>query len=405
MNCNICKNKINNVFLNLGKTPPANSLIINKNRLSSEKKFNLIVYLCKKCWLVQTKQIVSKKIFFNNKYPYYSSVSESWLKHSKSFVSKIIRKLKLNKFSKVIEIASNDGYLLQYFKKKQIPCLGIEPSKNTAIIAQKKGIKVIKKFFSYELSKKISPKVDLVICNNVLAHVPNLMNFVKGLENTINQKGIITIEFPHLKNLIKKIQFDTIYHEHYFYFSLIALEKIFTKCNLKIFNVDKISTHGGSLRVYLCKKNNQIKISKTVKETLDDEINFGLKRIKTYLLFKKKVQLLKKRSKYFIKKCIANNKVIDVYGAAAKGITFLNYLKVSKNQVRYAYDASKFKINKYLPLSHIPIYSPDKIIKYKPDYLLILPWNIQREIKNKLNFVKSWKCKLVTLIPIIKIHK
>lgn len=405
MKCNICKNKINNIFLNLGKTPPSNSLIINKNEFSNEKKFNLIVYLCKKCWLVQTKQIVSKKIFFNNKYPYYSSVSESWLKHSKSFVNKIIRKLKLNKFSKVIEIASNDGYLLQYFKKKQIPCLGIEPSKNTAIIAEKKGIEVIKKFFSYELSKKISPKVDLVICNNVLAHVPNLINFVKGLENTINQEGIITIEFPHLKNLIKKIQFDTIYHEHYFYFSLIALEKIFTKCNLKIFNVDKILTHGGSLRVYLCKKNNQIKISKTVKETLEDEINFGLKRIKTYLLFKKKVQLLKKRSKYFIKKCIADNKVIDVYGAAAKGITFLNYLKVSKNQIRYAYDASKFKINKYLPLSHIPIHSPDKIIKYKPDYLLILPWNIQKEIKNKLNFVKSWNCKLVTLIPRIKIHK
>ncbi len=403
MNCNFCKTKINSIFLDLGKTPPANSLLSNKMDFTKEKKYELVVYVCKKCWLVQTKQIADKKVFFNNKYPYYSSISKTWLKHSELYVHKITKKLKLNKSSKVIEIASNDGYLLQYFKRKKIPCLGIEPTKNTAKICIKKGINVIQKFFSYKLSNKINIKADLVICNNVLAHVPNLTDFIRGLENTINKKGVVTIEFPHLKNLIKKVQFDTIYHEHYFYFSLISLKKIVTKLNLKVFDIEKINTHGGSLRVYLCKRENPKKISKRVEQIIREEKSFGLNNIKTYQVFKKKVYQLKKKSLDFIFKSKLKNKKIHAYGAAAKGITFLNYLQISRKDIRYIYDASKFKINKFLPSSHIPIYNPKKLRKNRPNYILILPWNIEKEIRSELKFVKSWKCKFLTFIPKIKV--
>ena len=403
MKCNFCKKKIRDIFLNLGKTPPANSLLSKESDFKNEKKFDLVVYVCQDCWLVQTKQVADKKIFFNNYYPYYSSISKSWLKHCEIFTIKSIKKFKLNKLSRVIEIASNDGYLLQYFKRKKIPCLGIEPTKNTAKICLKKGIRVIQKFFSYELSNKIKKKADLVICNNVLAHVPDLINFIKGLENLIKNSGIISIEFPHLKSLISKTQFDTIYHEHYFYFSLISLNKIFDKYNLKIFNVDKINTHGGSLRIYLCKKSNKKFISNKVARILQEEKNFGLNTIKTYLNFKNKVYSLKKKSLIFINKCNLNKKKIYAYGAAAKGITFLNYLQIKKRDIKYVYDASNFKINKFLPSSHIQILSPNEIVKSKPDYLLILPWNLIEEISSELKFVKTWKCKFVSLVPKLKV--
>lgn len=405
MKCNFCKIKINTILLNLGKTPPANSLINNLKHKAKEKKFNLIVYLCRKCWLVQTQQVANKKIFFNNNYPYYSSVSKTWLNHVEMYVEKITKKLHLNKSSKVIEIASNDGYLLQYFKKKKIPCLGIEPTKNTAKICIKKGIRVIQKFFSYKLSKFITKKADLVICKNVLAHVPNIVDFLKGLENTIKENGTITIEFPHLKSLIKNTQFDTIYHEHYFYLSLITLKKITSKLKLKIYDVDKIKTHGGSLRVYISKLKSKKKITKKVFNLIQDEKRFGLNNTKRYLLFKNKVDRLKKNSLKFINECKTKNKTIHAYGAAAKGITFLNYLNINRNNINYVYDASKFKINKYLPLSHIPILNPNKIKKYKPDFLLILPWNIEKEIRLQLRFTKKWNCKFVTFIPKVKIYK
>ena len=403
MKCNNCKKKIKDIFLNLGKTPPANSLLRNEREFKKEKIFDLVVYICKSCWLVQTKQVADKKIFFNNHYPYYSSISKSWLRHCEIFTNQTIRKFKLNNLSKVIEIASNDGYLLQYFKRKKIPCLGIEPTKNTAKICLKKGIKVIQKFFSHKLSNTIKKKADLVICNNVLAHVPDLIDFIRGLENLINDRGVISIEFPHLKNLISKTQFDTIYHEHYFYFSLICLNTIFDKQNLKIFDVEKINTHGGSLRIYLCKKRNTRPISNKVEKILKEEKKFGLNNIKTYSKFKNKVYNLKKKSLEFIDKCHSNKKKIYAYGAAAKGGTFLNYLQIKNKDIKHVYDASKFKINKFLPLSHIRILSPNDIIKTKPDYLLILPWNLHKEISSQLKFVKRWKCKFITLVPKLKI--
>ncbi len=403
MKCNYCKSKINKVFLNLGKTPPANSLLKQKRNFKNEKKFELIVYVCEKCWLVQTKQVTDKKVFFNDKYPYYSSISKTWLSHCELFVKNVIKKFKLNTFSNVIEIASNDGYLLQYFKKKKIPCFGIEPTKNTSNMCIRKGIPVIQKFFSFKLSKEIKKKADLVICNNVLAHVPNLIDFVKGLESLINDKGIITIEFPHIKNLIEKVQFDTIYHEHYFYFSIICLRKIFDRYNLKIFDVEKIETHGGSLRVYLCKKSNSRMVTKKLQNILYEEKKFGLDKIKTYLKFKNKVINLKQKSLKFINKCKINKKKIHAYGAAAKGITFINYLGIKRRDINYVYDSSKFKINKFLPASHIPIITPKNIQKEKPNYILILPWNLSKEVSLQLKIVKKWKCKFVTFIPKLKI--
>ena len=237
----------------------------------------------------------------------------------------------------------------------------------------------------------------------MLAHVPDLIDFIKGLENLIKDRGVISIEFPHLKNLISKTQFDTIYHEHYFYFSLICLNRIFDKQNLKIFDVEKINTHGGSLRIYVCKNRNTRPISNKVEKILKEEKKFGLNNIKTYLKFKNKVYNLKKNSLKFLEKCHSNKKKIYAYGAAAKGVTFLNYLKIKKKNIKYVYDTSKFKINKFLPLSHIRILSPNDIVKTKPDYLLILPWNLHKEISTQLKFVKRWKCKFITLVPKLKI--
>lgn len=235
--------------------------------------------------------------------------------------------------------------------------------------------------------------------------MPNIVDFLKGLENTIKENGTITIEFPHLKSLIKNTQFDTIYHEHYFYLSLITLKKITSKLKLKIYDVDKIKTHGGSLRVYISKLKSKKKITKKVFNLIQDEKRFGLNNTKRYLLFKNKVDRLKKNSLKFINECKTKNKTIHAYGAAAKGITFLNYLNINRNNINYVYDASKFKINKYLPLSHIPILNPNKIKKYKPDFLLILPWNIEKEIRLQLRFTKKWNCKFVTFIPKVKIYK
>ncbi|MDB9819373.1 class I SAM-dependent methyltransferase [Candidatus Pelagibacter sp.] len=402
--CRSCNKKLKDVFLDLGKCPPSNSLIRNEKEKKKEKKFQLLTYVCSNCWLVQTKDVVSKKIFFNNHYPYFSSTSSSWLNHAKDYVTKICSKLKLDKKSFVIELASNDGYLLQYFKKKKIPCMGIEPSKNTANVAKKKGIKTLDNFFSYDLAKKIKHKPDLIIGNNVYAHVPNLNDFTKGIKTLLKKGGTITLEFPHLLNLIKYSQFDTIYHEHFSYFSLLTVKNIFKKNKLKIFSVEKLNTHGGSLRVYGCHDDDSRTENKTVKDLVKQELRFGLNKMSTFKKFNLNVLRIKKEIKNFILQAAKNKKVVHAYGAAAKGSTVLNYVNITEKDINFVYDAAKSKINKMMPGSHIKILSPGEIKIRKPDYIVILPWNIKSEIIKNFKFIKKWQGKFVTFIPKTKVH-
>lgn len=405
MKCRNCKRSVKNKWIDLGVSPPSNNYLSKKNLKKKETFLPLKVYVCKHCWLSQTKDYTSSKKLFRNDYAYYSSTSKSFLTHAKEYSEKIIKKLNLNSKSYVIEIASNDGYLLKNFLKKKIPCLGIEPTINTAKAAEKIGIKVIKKFFSLKLSRKLTKyneKADLIIGNNVFAHVPDILDFAKAMELLLKKNGTITLEFPHLLELIKHKQFDTVYHEHFSYLSLIAVNNIFSKINLKIYNVEKIKTHGGSLRIYVCKKENKIHISRNVNKIFYQEKKYGLNKISKYENFQKKIDRIKNEFiKFLREKKLEGNKICG-YGAAAKGNTLLNYCKINTETIDFVCDAAKSKQNKILPGSHIPIFKPNKIKIEKPNYIIIFPWNLTKEIIAQLSFVKKWKAKFVTVIPNLK---
>ena len=406
MICRHCKNSIKESFLDLGSQPLANSLLTKYSRNKKEPKYPLKVYFCNKCFLVQIDKVVHQKKIFNKTYPYFSSYSNSWLEHAKKYSNYIVKKLKLDNKSFVIELASNDGYLLQNFKKKKISCLGIEPTKNTASIAKSKGIETITKFFSSDLAKKIITRKknpDLIIANNVLAHVPNLNDFIKGLEILTNNKTVITVEFPHLMQLIMKFQYDTIYHEHFSYFSLLSLVGIFKKFNLKIFDVQEIDTHGGSLRIFISNKKSVYKVSKSVDILLKKEIELKLNKKNIYINFSKKVASNRKQINKFLLNCKKNSKVVVAYGAAAKGNTLLNYCKIKPSLVKQVYDLSPHKQNKLMPGSRIPISDPKFMIDLKPDYIIFLPWNLKKELIKQLSHNKSYGANFVTFIPEINI--
>ena len=407
MNCRHCKKNLNNCFLDLGTAPPSNSYLTKTQLNMTESYYPLKVYVCKNCWLVQVIDYAGRDIFFNDFYPYFSSISKSFLKHSKIYVDYITDKLNLNKNSKIIEIASNDGYLLQFFKDKNFDCLGIEPSKSCAEYSRAKGINVIQEFFDLNLSKKMvkkKVKADLIIANNVLAHVPDINNFVKGVSYLLKNNGVATFEFPHLLELIKNNQYDTIYHEHYSYLSVITLKKIFLKNGLKIFDVHKISTHGGSLRIFAKKKNSTShKIEKGYLNVYKEEIKYKLNLIETYTKFQK----IADKNKYdlikFLLNCKKKKLKVAAFGAAAKGNTLLNYAGIKQDLIEFVCDSAPSKQNKFLPGTRIPIYPPDYLKKNQPDYLLILPWNIADEIKIQLSYLKKKKTKFLVAIPKLKI--
>jgi len=405
MKCRICNKKINDVFCDLGKSPLANSFLKNKQNFKKEKFYPLKVFFCKKCKLPQLPEHAKAQSIFK-KYHYFSSFSKSWLKHSENFSQEMIKSLKLDESSKVCELASNDGYLLQFFQKKNINVLGVEPAKNIAIHAKKLGIKIIADFFSEQLSKKIRKKYgtqNLIICNNVLAHVPNIKDFLLGVKNLLSENGVATFEFPHFLNLIKYNQFDTIYHEHFSYLSVSCLEKLFKKLKLKIFNVKKIETHGGSLRLYVKHSNNyHIKISNHVDKITNEEIKTKIFSIKTFNKFNKELLKIKNN---FINLIIAlkkNKKKIAAYGAAAKGNTFLNYCEINEKMIDFIIDKNPYKMDKFLPGSHIKIHDLKYLKKMNPDYLIILPWNIKKEVINEVK--KLIKCRFITCIPRISIN-
>jgi hypothetical protein len=387
MNCRYCKTFLKHTFLNLGYAPPSNAYLSEEDLNHPEIYFPLKIKVCHQCWLVQTEYYTSAVSLFTPKYAYFSSTSSSWLAHAKDYSKKIIKNLSLNNTSHVIEVGSNDGYLLKNFVDANIPCLGIEPTNSTADVAEKLKIPVIKKFFGETLGKQLAiegKQADLIIGNNVYAHVPNINDFTKGLKSALKPTGTITLEFPHLKCLIKDIQFDTIYHEHFSYLSLYTVSRIFAGAGLRVWHVEEISTHGGSLRIYGCHENDKRKTQKSVATLLQEENTFQLQKIETYLDFQLRVDKIKDKLLLFLINQKLNGKKVVAYGAAAKGNTLLNYAGIKSNLIAFVFDASKSKQGKYMPGSHIPIQDPKNIINFKPDIILILPWNIQEEISDKI---------------------
>ena len=404
--CRFCNEGLDLTFADLGTSPLSNSFLKKFNLNKKESIFPLHAYVCRNCFLVQLEEFKSPDKIFND-YAYFSSYSETWITHAKEYVNNIVKRFNFNHNNFVIEIASNDGYLLQNFQKKNIPCLGVEPAENVAEEAKKKGIKTLVKFFGKDTAKNISinqRKADLLLGNNVLAHVPDINNFVEGMKILLNSDGIITMEFPHLMQLIEKNQFDTIYHEHFSYLSLYTVIQIFEKYNLKIFDVDELETHGGSLRIYATHVENSIHIvNDSVKKLLEKEINFGITDISTYKNFQENIIKIKNQLLNFMIKTKNEKKKIVCYGAAAKGNTLLNYCNIGLDNIDYVVDRSLYKQGMYLPGSHIPIKPVDEIKKTKPDYVLILPWNLQKEILEQISFIRNWGGKFVIPIPEVQI--
>ena len=405
--CRFCNENLVDVFVDLGMSPLANSFLTSDMLKTKENFYPLQTFVCNKCFLVQLEEFESPNTIFTN-YAYFASYSETWLEHSKNYVNMMIDKFGCNSNSQVIEIASNDGYLLQYFKEKGISVLGIEPAENVAKVAQQKGIPTIIKFFGTEIAKKLveeDKQADLLLGNNVLAHVPNLNDFVSGMRILLKSKGIITMEFPHLLQLMKQKQFDTIYHEHFSYFSLFVVQKIFSFHKLIIFNVEELQTHGGSLRVYVKHlDNNDIPINKEVNNLIEKEKQFGLDNLSTYADFQEQVNIMRQNICKFFDTVKKNGKTIVGYGAPAKGNTLLNYCNISLDLLSYTVDKNPHKQELFLPGTHIPIEEPEKINQTKPDYLLILPWNLKDEIMTQMKYIRVWGGKFVTLIPEVKIY-
>ena len=407
MGCRFCNSPLDNIFIELGNAPPTNSFRTEEQLNEPEIAYPLRVFVCDKCFLVQVDEHRAHNEIFGDDYVYFSSVSQPWLEHCKKYADFIIPHLNLNNKSQVIEIASNDGYLLQYFKEKEIPVLGIEPSSSTAKIAIKNGIPTIEKFFGITLAEelvKLGTKADLLIGNNVLAHVPNVNDFVKGLEKILGNKGVLTMEFPHLKNIVKQNQFDTIYQEHYSYFSFSVVKKIFNSHKLKLFDVEEIPTHGGSLRIYAKHENdNTHGISERVNLLEKKEIDSGMMNLDYYNGFTPRVDKVKYDLLKFLIEQKENGKTVVGYGAAAKGNTLLNYCGIRKDLISYVADLTPFKQGKYLPESHIPVVGEEKLRETKPDNILILPWNFKDSIKKRLEYTKEWGARLIVPIPKLEI--
>ncbi len=406
LKCRFCNTKLTNSFVDLGKMPLSNRFLNAEELNKPEHFYPLHAYVCDNCFLVQLPNMHSPKEIFEE-YAYFSSVSLSWLDHAKRYTEKIISEYSLSHKDFVVEIASNDGYLLRFFKEKSIPVLGIEPAKNVAKKAKSLGIPTVVDFFGISLAKDLKEKgikADLLIANNVLAHVPDLHDFVSGMKLLLSEKGIITVEVPHLLKLIEKNEFDTIYHEHFSYFSFYFLKRLFAHYELKIFDVEKLKTHGGSLRLYISHKRDDSKDdSYRVKELEKEEKDAHINDLKIYKDFKTKVNKTKREILKFLIKAKDNGKKVVGFGAPAKGNVLLNYCGIREDLIDFVVDNNPYKQGKFLPGTHIPVYEPDKIKEAKPDYVVILPWNIKKEIAKEASYIKDWGGRFVTFIPEVRV--
>ncbi len=404
--CRYCGEILEDTFVDLGMQPLSNDYLSKDQLDDGQHMLPLKACVCKRCKLVQVVNTQLPENIFNRDYKYFSSYSSSWLKHCEEYVDMIVEKLNLDSDSTVYEIASNDGYLLQYFFKYNIKPIGIEPSEGTAQVAVSKGIKTIMRFFGSALAKELMDSdglADLIIGNNVLAHVPDIGDFVQGMKLLLKQNGSITLEFPHILNLIRYNQFDTVYHEHFSYLSIVALNTIFGDRGLKIYKIDKLNTHGGSLRIYATHKENDIPIDPSVQEIISEECLFGLDSIEKYREFNGRVIRHKMDILETLIGIKREGKTIVGYGAAAKGNVLLNYCGVGTEMIDYTVDLSPHKQGLMCPGSLIPICHPDKIKETKPDYVLVVPWNIKEEIMTQLNYIRDWGGRFIVLIPQITI--
>ena len=404
MQCRYCKTKLSKVFIDLVNAPASNSFLTKEQLNEPEVYFPLKVFVCESCFLVQMDEYKKSSAIFDGDYAYFSSYSTSWLKHAREYTDMITKRFDYNSESLVIELASNDGYLLQYFKEKNIPVMGIEPTANTAGVAISKGIKTVIEFFGAELADRFANnwdvKADLLVGNNVLAHVPDIIDFVSGMKIILKNNGVITMEFPHLAQLVDNNQFDTIYHEHFSYLSLYTVKQVFESQGLEIFDVEEIPTHGGSLRIYAKHTEDESKpISGAVASLLEKEMSRGINTLAYYHNFQQNALNAKVDLLNFLLDQRKMNKKVAAYGAAAKGNTLLNYCGIKNDLVDFVVDANVHKQNKYLPGSHIPVVNEQYLKDAAPAYIIILPWNLKEEIMEQLYYIKDWGGKFVIPIP------
>lgn len=400
--CRFCNTKLKHTFVDLGMSPLCESFLAADQMNQMEPFFPLHVYVCDNCFLVQLEEYVSPENIFTE-YAYFSSFSDHWLKHASDYVDMATARFNLNEKSHVVELASNDGYLLQYFGKKGIPATGIEPAANVAKSAEEKGVRTIVKFFGENLARELVAKgqgADLLLGNNVLAQVPDINDFVRGMKILLKPGGVITMEFPHLIRLMEGNQFDTIYHEHFSYFSYFTVNKIFAAHGVKLFDVEELGTHGGSIRIYGCHADDTSKnISERVRAMNASEKEYGIAELKIYDSFREQVIETKRKLLELLITIKREGKTIVGYGAPGKGNTLLNYCGMRTDFFDYTVDRNPYKHGKFLPGTHIPIFSPEKITETKPDYLFILPWNLKNEIINQNAFIRKWGGRFIIPIP------
>lgn len=406
MNCRHCGSPLRHHFVDLGFAPPSNAYLTAENLRQPEIYYPLKVMICDRCWLAQTEDYAAAGELFSADYAYFSSTSTGWLAHAKSYAEKMVRELPLSRDSFVIEVASNDGYLLKNFVTAGIPCLGIEPTASTAAAAKQLGIPVLGEFFGEAIGSRLASqgrRADLIAGNNVYAHVPDINDFTRGLKAALKPGGTITLEFPHVMRLIEHAQFDTIYHEHFSYLSLFTAADIFAAAGLRIFNVEELPTHGGSLRVYGCHADDGRRTSATVESLLDEEARRGMRALGVYRAFQRRADRIKNDLLRFLIEQKAHGKSVAAYGAAAKGNTLLNYAGVKPDLLPFVCDAAAAKQGKYIPGSHIPILPPEALHTSRPDFLIILPWNIADEVKVKFDPLKALGTRFVTAVPSLSI--
>lgn len=406
MNCRHCDALLRHTFLDLGFAPPSNAYLTVSELNRPETYFPLKVRVCEMCWLVQTEDYATAQELFRSDYAYFSSTSVSWLKHAEQYVRDITQRLCLDAEKFVIEIASNDGYLLKNFVAARIPCLGIEPTYGTAVAAEAQGIPVLREFFTEGLARRLvqnGQQADLIVANNVFAHVPDINGFTRGLAAALKPNGTLTLEFPHLLRLIEGTQFDTIYHEHFSYLSLHAVERIFDAAQLRIYDVEELPTHGGSLRIYGCHKSADFARAERVDNMVREEIEGGLLSMATYQGFQKNADRIKNDLLLFLLEQKQAGRTVVGYGAAAKGNTLLNYAGVRQDLLPFVCDAAKSKQGKFLPGTHLPIIAPSALADIRPDYLLILPWNISDEVIAQNRGLAKDGCRFVVAVPQLRV--
>ncbi len=405
--CRFCGAGLDRTFVDLGMSPLCETYPLEAEFNRGEMYYPLHVYVCDRCFLVQLEQYESAENIFSD-YPYFSSYSDSWLKHAEDYCDQMTNRLGLTSESFVAEVASNDGYLLQYFVQRKVPVLGIEPAANVAQVAVKKGIPTLVRFFGTQLALQLASEgfcADLVLGNNVLAQVPDLNDFLEGLQILLKPEGTLTLEFPHLLRLIERNQFDTIYHEHFSYFSLLTTVALLKAHGLTVFDVEELTTHGGSLRVYACRTENQRRgIEPSVQRLIAEEHRAGLASVEGYDSFARQVKQTKLALVDFLLTAAQQGKSVAGYGAPGKSATLLHYCGIGRDLIEYTVDRSPYKQGRFLPGTHIPIYHPDRIRETKPDYVVILPWNLKDEIMKQLHFIGEWGGRFVVPIPKVAIY-